>query len=70
MEHEVQIKDLFDLAEGELRKGLQHLCQVYVSVRGKSRARLIDRALREILHSTMQQASLLENGEGEAVFRF
>jgi hypothetical protein len=65
MASDKEIQDLFGIAVLQLRRGLQSLCQAYVFARGKGRIRLIERALSEILHTTMQQASLLETKEGE-----
>jgi hypothetical protein len=66
LEQESLAADLFDLAVLELRQGLQHLCQVFIMARGKTRVRLVERALKGILQGTMQQCSLLEGREGEA----
>jgi hypothetical protein len=59
---------LFGCAVVELRRGLLHLCESFVKARGPTRAKLIDRAVREILHGVAQQQSLLEKegGEGDA----
>lgn len=65
MERQVLVEKLFDLAVVELRRGLQHLCASFVKARGKGRARLIDRAVRDILRGAHHQQSLLE-GEGGA----
>ena len=64
MADEKELQDLFEIAVLQLRRGLQSLCQAYVFARGKGRIRLIERALNEILHTTMQQASLLEEKSG------
>jgi hypothetical protein len=65
-ELQAQVDRLFDLAVEDLRRGLQHLCLAFIKARGKTRARLVDRAVREILQVTMHQASLLEREEGGA----
>jgi hypothetical protein len=58
-EAEAQAKDLFEVAVLQLRHGLENLCRAFVVARGRTRARLIDRAIRDILHGTMKQESLL-----------
>jgi len=64
MEADERVNSLFERAVVELRQGLQHLCESFVRARGKGRSRLIDRAVRDILHGAAHQQSLLEN-EGE-----
>lgn len=63
-EHQVLVDRLFELAVEDLRRGLLHLCSAYVRVRGKSRQRLIDRAIKGVLHGTLEQLSLLEGKGG------
>lgn len=63
MELQALVERLFEQAVWELRRGLQHLCSSFIKARGKTRARLIDRAVRDILRGAHQQQSLLE-GEG------
>lgn len=64
VEHQVLVDRLFELAVEDLRRGLLHLCSAYVRIRGKGRARLIDRTVRDILHGSARQQSFLE-GEGK-----
>jgi hypothetical protein len=60
-----EVRTMFEMAVYHLRLGLQEFAGAYVSSRGRNRARLIDRMIREILQSTAHQASLLETqGEG------
>jgi hypothetical protein len=63
LEHDAQVQTLFELAVADLRRGLLRLCEGFITARGRTRARLIDRAVREILHGSARQQSLLE-GEG------
>ncbi len=63
MEREETFATLFEIATLELRRGLEHLCTAFVSARGKTRARLIDRAIKGIIQGTMTQASLLVDPE-------
>lgn len=64
-ELQVQVDRLFDLAVEDLRRGLQHLCLAFVKARGRTRARLIDRAVGHILIGVAHQQSLLEGEGGE-----
>lgn len=66
LEEEAQIQDLFHLAVLDLRRGLQHLCESFIKARGRNRAHLVDRAVRDILHGTMRQGILLEEEGGGA----
>jgi hypothetical protein len=61
-----EIQDLFELAVVELRRGLKHLCESFVKARGKTRARLVDGAIRDILRGVHHQQSLLEKEGGGA----
>lgn len=65
LDQQIRLDNLFDLAVRELRRGLQDLCQAFIKARGKGRDRLIDRAVRDILHGAARQQSLLEQGGGE-----
>ena len=63
MEANEQVTALFESAVLQLRRGLGNLCLAFVKARGAGRTRLIDRALREILHGAARQQGLWE-GEG------
>lgn len=62
LEEETKINSLFEAAVLELRRGLENLCQAFVSCRGKRRQALIDHAVREILHIAMHQGALYDLG--------
>ena len=66
MEADERVNALFESAVVHLRRGLQNLCQAFVKARGAGRTRLVDRAVREILHGAARQQSLLEEEGGEA----
>jgi len=61
-----EISELFELAIIHLRQGAEFLFQAVVKARGKGRGRLINRLIREILVSTMRQASLWQEKGGES----
>jgi phage terminase Nu1 subunit (DNA packaging protein) len=58
-EQEGKTVALFQIAVGELRRGLEHLCAAYLLARGKGRQRLIDQTLKDIVMGTMVQGDLL-----------
>jgi predicted transcriptional regulator len=58
-EADLKAASLFESSVMHLRRGLEQLCRAYVSVRGKTRERLIARALRDIVHGVMRQESFL-----------
>jgi len=66
MEEDHQNRALFESAVRDLRRGLLHLCESFVKARGGARARLIDRAVRDILHGAARQQELLEKEGGGA----
>ena len=63
LERQAMVERLFEQAVWALRRGLLDLCDAFVRARGKGRSRLIDRAVREILHGAARQQGLWE-GEG------
>jgi hypothetical protein len=64
MEADERVNTLFESAVLHLRRGLEQLCQSFVSARGKNRDALIDRAIHNILTDTMRQKLLLEERGG------
>jgi hypothetical protein len=66
LEADTRVDTLFQTAVVQLRMGLENLCGAYLKSRGRNRALLVDRAVRDILHGTMRQVSLLEKEGGGA----
>jgi hypothetical protein len=58
-EEEALAGALFEIAVAELRKGLDHLARAYLRARGQGRQRLIDQALKQLVHGSVRQMDLL-----------
>jgi hypothetical protein len=66
LEADAQAQALFELAVQDLRRGLLNLCESFIKARGKTRARLVDQAVKGILTGCIVQVDLWERGGGAA----